>query len=185
MSECMNNCQCCNRSCPNYATPGNRNKNIRVYGTLLNWTLDPNKSNGNSNDADYHNDAIAYAYQLYDNRFGATPAIANYQDVINKRLTAISYADGVTTIENRDGSKGDPYMLMVNGNTNIGGNLHIDGDIYYKDEDGTYKPLDLSDILNRLEALEGMWEINPNNSNQLIAKNGRSAAAKGFYDTEF
>lgn len=196
MTQCLNNCQCCNcncdNSCPNYAIPGNQSKEIRVYGTLKNWTLDPQKSNGNSADPTYHNDALAYAYQLYDSRFFPDQTtIENYQDMINKRLTAISFADingGVTTIENRDGSKGDPYMLIVNGNTNIGGDLHLDGDLYFKDEHGEYKPIDLSDILGRLEKLESMWEINPDDDTQIIAKvynnRRRSAAAYGFYDVD-
>ena len=71
MTECLNNCQCCNNNndCTNYAAPGKQSKEIRVYGTLKNWTLDPQKSNGNTSNPDYHNDAIAYAYQLYDSRF--------------------------------------------------------------------------------------------------------------------
>lgn len=38
----------------------------------------------------------------------------------------------------------------------------------------------------RIQALEAdnLWQINPNNSNQVIAKNNRSAAAYGFYDTD-
>lgn len=167
-------------------------KDIRVYGTLLNYTLDPNKSNGDIRvDNDAHNDALANAYQLYDERFGESNPINNYQDVINKRLTAISYADtngGVTTIENRDGSTGHPYVLIVKGNTNIKGDLYVDGDIYYKDDNGDTHKIDLSELMDRIAALESMWEINPNDATQIIAKtyNGtrRSAAAYGFYDTD-
>lgn len=106
--------------------------------------------------------------------------------MINKRLSAISYADtngGVTTISNRNGSKGNPYVLVVDGNTNIKGNLYIDGDLYYKDGD-VYKPVDLSDIINRLNALEAgmLWEIN--GEGRVQAKNGRAAVAHGFYDSE-
>lgn len=164
------------------------NKEIRVYGTLLNHTLDANKSNGTKGvDNDFHNDALAYAYQLYDGRFFPNQdTIENYQDMINKRLSAISYADtngGVTTISNRNGSKGNPYVLVVDGNTNIKGNLYIDGDLYYKDGD-VYKPVDLSDIINRLDALEAgmLWEIN--GEGRVQAKNGRAAVAHGFYDSE-
>jgi len=193
MMNCsLNNCQCCNCNggyCPNSAMPGNESKEIRVYGTLKNWTYDPQRSNGTTADPDYHNDALAYAYQLYDNRFFPDQnTIENYQDMINKRLTAISYADGVTTIENRDGSKGDPYMLIVNGNTNIGGDIHIDGDLYYKDEQGNEHKIDLSELFDRIAKLESMWEINPDDDTQIIAKtyNGRrrSAAAYGFYDVD-
>ena len=38
-------------------------------------------------------------------------------------------------------------------------------------------------IENRLNALEGLWEINPSDSTQLVAKNSRSAKAAGFYDS--
>lgn len=38
-------------------------------------------------------------------------------------------------------------------------------------------------IENRLNALEGLWEINPNDSTQLVAKSSRSAKAAGFYDS--
>ena len=166
-------------------------KHIRVYGTLLNYTLDPNKSNGVRNDSDFHNDAIAYANQLFDDRFGEAVATNNYQDVINKRLTAIQYADtngGVTTIENRDGSTGDPYILVVKGNTNIEGDLYVDGNLYYKNEDGEYQPIDLSDLLDtmqdllgRVQALEDMWFIN--NDNRIEAKHSRAVVGAGFYDS--
>ena len=56
------------------------NKNIKIYGTLVNHTLDSSISDNN------HNDAIAYAYQIYDDKFGATPNSANFQDEINKKL---------------------------------------------------------------------------------------------------
>ena len=76
-------------------------KEIKVYGTLINHTQ------GTITDAT-HNDMLMKAYQLYDDRFGAT-GVNNYQDVINKRVTAITYADGITTIA------GD---LIVTGNIN-------------------------------------------------------------------
>lgn len=167
----------------------NASKNIRVYGTLLNYTLDPAKSNGTvAIGNDYHNDAIAYAYQLYDSRFfPGQDTVDNYQDRINKRLTAISYADtggGVTTIGNRDGSKGNPYVLVVNGHTNIKGDLHVDGDIYYKDGNGNEHKFDLADLISRLEALEGMWQVDPSDNTKLVAKSNRSAVANKFFDTD-
>ena len=86
------------------------NKEIKVYGTFVNWTInDLIKDNT-------HNDAVAYAKQLYDDRFGASPNAANFQDVINKRLTAISYANGITTIDS-------PFV--VNGTSNLNGNSTI------------------------------------------------------------
>lgn len=97
-------------------------KNIKVYGTLVNNTLDTSVA-----DTD-HNDVLMNAYQLYDGRFGDTPAPKNFQDIINKRLTAIQYADGTTTIKNRDGVTPDDYVLEVYGDTNIKGDLNIEGD---------------------------------------------------------
>lgn len=192
MTACLNNCNCCcsGNQCENYAVPGDPNRKIRVYGTLLNWTLDPNIANGVTTDPDYHNDALAYAYQLYDSRFYPNQdTIDNYQDMINKRLTAISFADtngGVTTIENRDGSKGDPFMFIVKGNTNIAGDLHVDGDIYYKKPNGEYGKIDLSQLMEDVAYLKSMWEIDPNDNTQLISKvyNGtrRKVAGYGFYD---
>lgn len=41
----------------------------------------------------------------------------------------------------------------------------------------------ITSIENRLNALEGLWEINPNDSTQVVAKNNRSAKAAGFYDS--
>lgn len=41
----------------------------------------------------------------------------------------------------------------------------------------------ITSIENRLNALEGLWEINPSDSTQLVAKNSRSAKAAGFYDS--
>lgn len=113
-------------------------KEIKVYGTLVNYTTIPSQENGGDQTRvdSQHNDAIAYAYQLYDDRFGATPNVQNYQDYINKRLTDISYNNGTTTIENRTPISEDHYTLVVNGDTNLNGDvhitedLHVDGDTY-------------------------------------------------------
>lgn len=56
------------------------NKDIKIYGTLLNHTTD-NK--------------IAYARQIYDEQFKG----GMFQDAINKRVNAIDYFNGVTTID--------------------------------------------------------------------------------------
>lgn len=102
------------------------NKDIRIYGTLVNHTVNNAISDNN------HNDALAYAYQIYDDRFGATPNSANFQDAINKRVSAISYANGVTTID---------------------GNLAISGDIIM-DGGSSINPSDIQDIIERLNQLE-------------------------------
>ncbi len=103
-------------------------RDIRVYGTLVNYTLDSEIS-----DTD-HNDALANAYQLYDARFGEATNVDNFQDVINKRLTAISYANGITTIRNRAGVQdGSPYMFIVDGDSNVKGDLVVDDNLHVQD----------------------------------------------------
>ena len=103
------------------------NKEIKIYGTLVNHTLDPNKAN--LTDPTDHHDAIAYAKELYDDRFGMEKAphntpCENYQDRINKRVTGITYHDGnpgITTIE------GD---LVVTGNGDIQNDLNVHNDLH-------------------------------------------------------
>lgn len=100
-------------------------KNIKVYGTLVNNTLDTSVADTQ------HNDVLMNAYQLYDGRFGDSPAPNNFQDIINKRVTAIQYADGVTTIQNRSGvADGIPYMFVVNGKSNLNGDTTITGNAH-------------------------------------------------------
>ena len=94
------------------------NREIKVYGTLVNATV--NQATGDAN----HNDALGYAYQIYDDKFGESTAVSNFQDNINKRVTAISYIDGITTIKNRAGiPDGVPYMFVVEGNSNLNGDV--------------------------------------------------------------
>lgn len=100
------------------------NKEIKVYGTFVNWTV-----NDGIKDND-HNDAVAYAKQLYDDRFGASPNAANFQDVINKRLTAISYVNGITTIDSPfvvNGNSTFNGSNTINGNETVTGNSTING----------------------------------------------------------
>jgi hypothetical protein len=67
---------------------------------------------------------------------------------------------------------------------NTGGDTtQIEQDIDNIEGDITNIQQDLTSILRRLTALEGLWEINPNDNSQVIAKNGRSAMAAGFYDS--
>ena len=105
-------------------------KNIKVYGTLINKTQNTDSSMRDSQ----HNDLIAVAYQLFDERFnpkkgsGANDAVTNidrYQDIINKRLTAIDY--------DPNGDITNLYSnLYVDGDTNIGGDLTVEGDSIFK-----------------------------------------------------
>lgn len=102
-------------------------KNIKVYGTLINQTQNTNPSMRDSQ----HNDLIAVAYQLFDERFnpkkgsgtnGAVINIDRYQDIINKRLTALTY--------DPNGDLTSLYSnLYVSGDTNIGGDLTVEGDV--------------------------------------------------------
>ena len=73
-------------------------KDIKVYGTLVNHTVD--SSIGDNN----HNDKLAYARQLYDDKFGETTKVNNFQDVINKRVKNITSDGNKTFIE------GDLYI---------------------------------------------------------------------------
>lgn len=47
-------------------------KDILIYGTLVNNTLDSTLSD------DGHNDVLMNAWQLYDGRFGDTPKVNNF-----------------------------------------------------------------------------------------------------------
>ena len=116
-------------------------KNIKVYGTLINQTQNTNSSMRDSQ----HNDLIAVAYQLYDERFNprkgsgtsfAVTAIDRYQDIINKRLTAIYFddkgtdntSDDVTYIDSKLNVAGDSVFegpVTFNNNVNITGNINL------------------------------------------------------------
>ena len=78
------------------------NKEIRIYGTLVNWTIDPNKQGTAVTTVTprglQHYDAVAYAKHLYDDQFGDPTPVNNFQDVINRRVTGITYDNGTTTI---------------------------------------------------------------------------------------
>lgn len=83
------------------------NKTIRIYGTLRNWTVNKDIADFNptrqgcirvrtsEKDGSGHDDAIALAYQLYDNRFRECDRNLNpwnrFQDMINKRVTNIKF----------------------------------------------------------------------------------------------
>lgn len=99
-------------------------KNIKVYGTLVNHTLDSTLAD------ETHNDALMNAYQLFDGRFGDSPLPNNFQDVINKRITDITFDGGTTTIENRDPVEENHYTFVVNGDTNLNGDVNITEDLH-------------------------------------------------------
>ena len=114
------------------------NKNIRIYGTLVNHTVNSALSDNN------HNDALAYAYQIYDDRFGANPNADNFQDAINKRVTAVSYSNGVTTV---DGN------LVVSGSIISGGSS-----VPTTPADDSSLQSDLNDLTERVDDLEDAIE---------------------------
>ena len=128
-------------------------KEIKVYGTFVNYTQ------GTITDAN-HNDMLMKAYQLYDDRFGAT-GINNYQDVINKRLTAITYANGVTTIT------GD---LVVTGKTTTP-NLEVTNQFVYKGQtfDPSTMATDITSLKQAVEILNGNESV-PNSVKNIAAQ---------------
>lgn len=141
-------------------------KEIRIYGTLVNNTIDNTIGKNEPDDKNQHNDALAYAKQLYDDKFGDTPNVNNFQDVINKRIKGIT-----RKVEN------------PNAGTYINENLYVDGTIYVKDANGNYVPLSFGDIISRIEALEAnfLWKITgdyiePKDATKKIRGNG-------FYDS--
>lgn len=128
-------------------------KEIKVYGTFVNYTQ------GTITDAN-HNDMLMKAYQLYDDRFGAT-GINNYQDVINKRLTAITHANGVTTIT------GD---LVVTGKTTTP-NLEVTNQFVYKGQtlDPSTMDTDITSLKQAIEILNGNESV-PNSVKNIAAQ---------------
>lgn len=148
-------------------------KNIKVYGTLVNHTLDSTLAD------ETHNDALMNAYQLFDGRFGDSPLPNNFQDVINKRITDITFDGGTTTIENRDEVPENHYTFVVNGDTNLNGNahvtenLHVDGDTYLGDThvDGDlYVAGDITGI--NLDDLDDVDVPSPSTKDLLYFQNG-------------
>lgn len=167
------------------------NRMIRIYGTLRNWTVNKDIADFNptrqgcirvrtsEKDGSGHDDAIALAYQLYDNRFRecdkSLKPWERFQDMINKRVTNIKF---VSSAHCHEWADKDAY-------TEIDGPIAIQ----YSDEDGNVDPenwengsdtepvilqeilkwfkvkienieniinnFDLTEILNRLSILEG------------------------------
>lgn len=120
------NCNCCNCSNNNVINCEDENrKKIKIYGTLVNTTLDNTLDDANcaADNQDYdtgHNDAIAYAYQIHDGRFRADdenlPAHRRFQDDINRRITNIDYdpENNVTLIFNKETNE---WEILKNGDS--------------------------------------------------------------------
>lgn len=150
------NCNCENCKCNDKC--GQPSSEIKVYGTLVNATVnselannidpcvdpDPCKAkNEPANDVEKgHNDALAYAYQIHDGRFKQDDTTLQpwerFQDEINKRVTDIVYDptgagvnnNPITIIEN-------PYTHNSNGDLVPIGNSNPYDDQWLKDIIGT------------------------------------------------
>lgn len=149
-------------------------KLIRVYGTLINNTVDNTIGSIHPEDEHQHNDALAYAKQLYDDKFGDSPNENNFQDVINKRIKGIKRQTDTPSATSSTPNK-----------TVIGDDLYVTtGNIYIPDGHGGWTPLtipDLTSILNRLAALEAMWEIS---GEYIQPKNlAKKVKGPGFFDS--
>lgn len=137
----------------------NAHKEIKVYGTLLNQTINTNPNGTQSDLVDNaHNDYLTVAYQLYDERFSpkkgsganfAVTAIDRYQDIINKRLTAIYFDDQNT----QDGGDDITYIdskVNISGDTNIEKNLTVEGDATFEGDINITGDINLDMGLNDL-----------------------------------
>ena len=143
----------------------NKDQLIKVYGTLKNHTVDSAISDG-----DIHNDALALASDLYDDQFGESPEVNNFQDIINKRIKGIKReTDGNTP------------------GTHINEDLYVDGDIYIK-VNNQWQKLSLGDLINRITNLESLWEhYTENNTTYVRPKKVDNknvpVLAPGFFDS--
>lgn len=189
----------------------NKDRMIRVYGTLRNWTVNKDIADFNptregcirvrtsEKDGSGHDDAIALAYQLYDNRFrecdGNLKPWERFQDIINKRVTNIKF---VSKAHCHEWADEEAY-------TEIDGPIAIQ----YTDEDGNVdpenwkngadtEPVILQEILKwfkeKIEKIEGDI-ININNKiqqilnditsiiNRIIALENRKVVTDVTYDS--
>lgn len=113
------------------------NKFIRVYGTLKSWTVNKDIADFNPSrqgcikvktsekDGSGHDDAIALAYQLYDNRFRECDKNLNpwerFQDMINKRVTNIRFVSSNVCHEWADNTA----YTQIDGKVEIPGTLRV------------------------------------------------------------
>lgn len=149
----------------------NQGKDIKVYGTLVNHTVD-----NTIGDGQLHNDKLAVARQLYDDQFGESTKVNNFQDIINKRIKGITRK-----------TSGSDAGTHVNEDLYVGNPSTGAGDIYLPDGHGGWKKLvipevpDLTDILNRLAFLESLWEI----SGEYIQPKNlvKKVKGPGFFDS--
>lgn len=160
-------------------------KEIKVYGTLVNQTCGGDFSNQGDATHDSHNDMLAYARQIYDDRFGGDTPADNYQDSINKRVKGIKYdpETGITYVTNLYVSKdGDSYTDITE--------VAQDGDKIKALEDKIAaleaKLANITTQITNIVDGECYWEVQTMGDlgEVLVAKNNRPAVAKGFYDSE-
>ena len=132
-------------------------KEIRVYGTLVNNTVDSEIGENVVNDKHQHNDALAYAKQLYDDKFGESVKVNNFQDVINKRVKGISRKEDA------------PVGTIVD-------SLYLpEGKIYIPNGQGGWVAIDLTN-------LQQLWKVD-GDGKLVPTVETREVKARGFYDT--
>ena len=151
------NCNCCNQTQTRRCGEGDGE--IKIYGQLVNSTLDTTLDDANcqANNKSYdtgHNDALAYAYQIHDGRFRADdenlPAHERFQDAINRRVTDITYDP------NGGGVSTDPITIIENP--------------YTHDDQGNLVPIGDCDCSWIPEILGASKDNYPNRKNELAAK---------------
>lgn len=136
-----------------------QHKEIKIYGTLVNHTVDPEVFN-----VDEHNDALAYANQIYDDKFGESNKVDNFQDIINKRVKGIKRQTTTPTPSSSNPQK-----------TVISDDLYLPtGKIYVPNGSGGWIEINLANIQTH-------WHIDTDG--KLVANDGKAAKAAGFYDT--
>lgn len=183
----------------------NEGREIKVYGTLINHTVDKAGTSSNPHTDAVHNDKISYARQSYDDQFGESKWIDNYQDIINKRVKGI-------TRNTTNPKKG----THVNEDLYVEENLYVEGDVYitgkihgvklndlddvdapspqngqllaYNKTTKMWEPADITveditNLINRIVVLESMWKIDESDDKLVPVKATRQVKSYGFFDT--
>ena len=143
----------------------NNGKDIRIYGTLINHTVDTELAQDG-----VHNDTLSYAKQSFDDQFGEPNKVDNYQDIINKRIKGIKRETGGNTP-----------------GTHVNEDLYVDGDIYIK-VNNQWQKLSLGDLINRITNLESLWEHYTENNityvrPKKVDNKNIPVLAPGFFDS--
>ncbi len=134
-------------------------KYIRIYGTLINHTVDPELAEDG-----VHNDTLSYAKQSFDDQFGEPNKVDNYQDIINKRIKGIKRQNSTPTPSSSNPQK-----------TVISDDLYLPtGKIYIPNGSGGWMEINLANM-------QSHWHVDTDG--KLVANDGKAAKAAGFYDT--